>query len=295
MVKVAIQKGLYAAGGKMLLDVNFSIEAGSFVTLYGKSGAGKTTILRTLAGLLSPDKGMITVQGKTYFDSFKKINLTPQKRQIGFLFQDYALFPNMTVLKNLEFALLKNQNPKIIQELIEIIELGELQHRKPHTLSGGQQQRVALARALVQRPKILLLDEPLSALDLAMRQKLQTHLLQVHQEYQLTTILVSHDASEILKLSDSVLELEEGKIIRNERASDFFELQNIQLKGIVIAIQKKEGKNWLQVQIGENIITVSTSLNHFKINDSIRLDYHLMNLEVNPLLQNSIISSQKPI
>jgi molybdate transport system ATP-binding protein len=184
----------------MVLDLDLTIEKGQFVTLFGESGAGKTSTLRMLSGLLKPDSGTITVGNSTWFDSSRGIDLKPQQRKVGYVFQDYALFPNMTVLQNLEYALQKNQDNGKIRELLEFAELDELQHRSPETLSGGQKQRVALARALVQRPEILILDEPLSALDLKMRIKLQEYLLKVHKTYNLTTILVSHDIGEIVKL-----------------------------------------------------------------------------------------------
>jgi molybdate transport system ATP-binding protein len=211
MIAIDIHKKLSAATGEMLLEVNTQIPSGQLLTLYGKSGAGKTTLLRILAGLTEADKGQITIDGVTWLDTNKKIKLPPQQRNIGFVFQDYALFPNMTVQENLSFALKKEQSSSIIKELIELIELGDLRKQKPKTLSGGQKQRVALARALVQQPKLLLLDEPLSAIDSEMRNKLQTYLLKVQQTYDLTTILVSHDESEIRKMSTAILILDQGK------------------------------------------------------------------------------------
>ena len=195
MIEVSIQKKLKAPFGEMNLDIQTNIEQGQFVTLYGKSGAGKTSTLRILAGLLEPDNGKISIHGNILLDTSNKINLAPQKRKIGFVFQDYALFPNMTIFENLSFALQKNQSKKILDELIEMMEIGNLRSEKPQHLSGGQQQRVALARALVQKPELLLLDEPLAALDNEMRNKLQQYIIQVHREFKLTTILISHDVS----------------------------------------------------------------------------------------------------
>ncbi len=238
MIKIQLHKRLHSAIGKMHLDIDLDIEPNTFLTLYGKSGAGKTSILRMLAGLMEPDSGYVQVKGNLWYDSKNKINNGPQKRSLGFVFQDYALFPNMTVKENLEFALLKNQEKDIIKELIEIIELGDLQNRKPTTLSGGQQQRIALARSLVQQPEILLLDEPLSALDQEMRQKLQHYILQLHKEYKLTTILVSHDVPEIIKLSDRIAQLEQGKIIKDGSPNDFFNKNNKVQEGEVIAVER---------------------------------------------------------
>ncbi|MEM7382390.1 MAG: ATP-binding cassette domain-containing protein, partial [Bacteroidota bacterium] len=160
MISLDVQKKLHSAEGEMTLELDLQISEGHLVTIYGESGAGKTTTLRILSGLLKPDRGMIAVDGITWFDSEKEICLSPQQRNTGFVFQDYALFPNMTVLENLQFASKSKTDKIAIDRLLDLMELGALQHRKPDSLSGGQQQRVALARALVQRPKILLLDEP---------------------------------------------------------------------------------------------------------------------------------------
>ena len=244
----------------LALDVDFEIETGMLITLYGKSGAGKTSILRILAGLLAPDRGRIVVNGHTWLDTERRINLRPQKRKAGFVFQDYALFPNMTVRENLAFALPENGDRSTVQELIGIMELGELQHRRPDTLSGGQKQRVALARALVQRPDILMLDEPLSALDYEMRGKLQSHILQVHREYGLTTILVSHDTSEVFRMSDLVIVVEEGKIIRKGSPSEIFAQREVsgkfQFTGEVVMMEKQDFIYILSILIGKELVRV---------------------------------------
>tara|TARA_R110001583_G_scaffold52821_1_gene163618 strand:- start:161 stop:1036 length:876 start_codon:yes stop_codon:yes gene_type:complete len=260
MIEISIQKKLKSASGEMLLDIETIIKKGSLVTLYGKSGAGKTTILRILAGLLNPDKGEINVNGITWLNTNKSINLKPQKRNVGFVFQDYALFPNMTVKENLEFALIKSQDDKIVTHLIEIIELGDLQNRKPDTLSGGQKQRVSLARALVQKPSILMLDEPLSALDSEIRFKLQEYILKVHKEYKLTTLLISHDISEILRMSDKVLELENGKIIRQGTPNEVFNYKELNAKfqftGTIIEIENQDFLYILTIRIGKDLVKV---------------------------------------
>lgn len=260
MIEISIQKKLKSASGEMLLNINSTIEKGSLVTLYGKSGAGKTTILRILAGLLNPDKGVIKVNGTTWLNTNERINLKPQKRKIGFVFQDYALFPNMTVKENLTFALNNGEDDKIINHLIDIIELGELQNRKPDTLSGGQKQRVALARALVQKPSILMLDEPLSALDSEIRFKLQQYILKVHKEYKLTTLLISHDISEIIRMSDKVLEINQGKIIKQGKPNEVFNYKELnakfQFSGTIIEIEKQDFLYILTIRIGKDLVKV---------------------------------------
>ncbi len=206
----------------MPLDISCEIAKGQLATIYGPSGAGKTTILRILAGLMAPGQGRITVGDEVWLDTAGKINLTVQQRNIGIVFQDYALFPNMTVRKNLEYALAKGQDGKIVGELIDVMELEQLSSRYPGTLSGGQKQRVALARALVRKPLLLLLDEPLSALDNELRIKLQNHILHVHKHYHLTTILVSHDIGELFKMSDKIFVLEHGQIVKQGSADEVF-------------------------------------------------------------------------
>ena len=219
MIEVSLKKHLFASKGHMQLDVAFDVKAGELVTLYGPSGAGKTTILRMLCGLVTPDEGTICVAGDTWFDSASRINLKPQVRNVGIVFQDYALFPNMTVKENLEYALRKKQSRAIIDELLEMMELSNLSAKKPHVLSGGQQQRVALARAIVRRPKLLLLDEPMSALDTSLRLKIQDYIIKVHNQYNLTTILVSHDIIEVIRLSQKVFLVEHGQITNQGTAA----------------------------------------------------------------------------
>lgn len=243
MIKIDIIKELLTSDGKITLKIDKEINNSDFLTLFGKSGSGKTTLLRIIAGLETPDEGQIIVDDKVWFDSNKKINLPPQKREVGFVFQDYALFPNMSVRKNLEFAL-KDSDTKKIDEILEIMELQNLSHMMPQNLSGGQKQRAALARAIMSNPKILLLDEPLSALDNVMRQKLQDELLEVHQKFKITSILVSHDVSEVFKLSNRVLKISQGVIEADATPTEVFANQNIsgkfKLIGEVVSIKKSD-------------------------------------------------------
>ncbi len=193
----------------MNLDINLSIKEHEFVTLSGKSGSGKTTLLRVLAGL-EDAKGEIKVANKIWLD--KKNSLAVQKRDIGFVFQDYALFPNMSVEENLLYV---NKDKTLAKQLLELTQLTAMAKRLPNKLSGGQKQRVSLCRAFMARPKLLLMDEPLSALDVDMRLKLQHDILALHKKFGTTTIMVSHDPSEIYKLSNRVVILENGKITQD--------------------------------------------------------------------------------
>lgn len=215
MIDVAISRRLAGSDGEMQLHFETTIQPEEFVCIYGPSGAGKTSVLRMLAGLLAPEDGHIIVNGNPWFDKNRKVNLRPQLRRIGMVFQEYSLFPNMTVRGNLEFALDKGESPGRVDELLHMTELEQLQHQRPSLLSGGQKQRVALARALIRRPELLLLDEPLSALDSVIQAKLQDYILKIHQEFKLITLMVSHDQVEVTKMSKRVL-IVEGGVIRKD-------------------------------------------------------------------------------
>lgn len=222
MINIDLQKSLKANGPAMDLDIKLTISQGEFITLFGPSGSGKTSTLRMISGLLTPDKGHLSVNGEQWFDASFGKNVSPGRRKLGYLFQDYSLFPNMTVKENIAFALKNAKDKAYLMELLESMGLLHLQDTLPKHLSGGQQQRVALARALALKPDILLLDEPLSALDPSMREKLQEYILAIHRKYTLTTILVSHDAGEIIKLSDRIIELDHGKVLRQCTPKEFF-------------------------------------------------------------------------
>jgi molybdate transport system ATP-binding protein len=209
MIDIDIKKKLHGSNGEMHLDVDLTINEGDFLALAGQSGSGKTTLLRILAGL-EHSEGRIRVGDEVWQDEHS--SLATQKRGIGFVFQDYALFPNMTVLENLLFV---NKDKKLAVQLLGITDLCELQDRLPNTLSGGQKQRVSLCRAMMNRPKLLLMDEPLSALDPSMRSKLQNEILTLHKAFGTTTIMVSHDPSEIYRLANRVVVLDQGQIMND--------------------------------------------------------------------------------
>lgn len=284
MIYLDFQKKLYSTQGEVLLKVQCSLKMRELITLFGKSGAGKTTILRILAGLTTPDFGIIKVQDSIWFSSKDKINIPPQKREIGFVFQDYALFPNMSIEENLLFALPKRGDKKHIEELLEIVELQNFRKVKPSMLSGGQQQRVALIRALVRNPKILLLDEPFSALDASMSQRLQEELLKIHQKFELTTFFVSHNLADVFYLSQYVLHLSNGVVDKQGTPSEVFlkdlpsgkfrqsgTIVEISVNGLVaivrvlvgnwsieVVVSKSEGEN---LKVGDLVLVSSKAWN----------------------------------
>jgi molybdate transport system ATP-binding protein len=214
-MKIVLSKKLFGSGGHFILNATMEFAQGEMIALYGPSGSGKTSVLRMLAGLLAPQSGVVEVGGQTWYDSERKIFLPPQERHVGIVFQDYALFPNMTVRENIAFALQRDQSRQIVDEVIQLMELDQLSNVRPQLLSGGQRQRTALARALVRRPTLLLLDEPFAALDTEIRLRIQDYLQLVHKEFKLTTILVSHDMFDVLKLASTVFVLENGSITRS--------------------------------------------------------------------------------
>ena len=201
--------------GSFRLKAKF--EAGNeTLALLGPSGCGKSMTLRCIAGIVTPDRGRIVLDGVTLFDSEQKIDLPPQKRSTGLMFQNYALFPNMTVVQNIRTGAKREKDPSKRKEMVETVMdrfgLSPLAHRLPHQLSGGQQQRAALARMLVSSPRILLLDEPFSALDSHLRFKLEQEVRQVIRQFGKTVILVSHDRDEVYRMADSIAIMSGGSI-----------------------------------------------------------------------------------
>ncbi|MDO4553508.1 MAG: ATP-binding cassette domain-containing protein, partial [Bacillota bacterium] len=199
--------------GPFHLDVSFEAED-EILALLGASGCGKSMTLKCIAGIEKPDRGRIVLNGRVLFDSEKKINLTPQERQVGYLFQQYALFPNMTVTKNIAAGarrLPKERQAGAVTDIIRKFHLEGLENKRPAQLSGGQQQRVALARILVNEPELLLLDEPFSALDSFLKWQLELELMDMLSLYGGTTVYVSHDRDEVYRICDSICVLSDGK------------------------------------------------------------------------------------
>ncbi|NCO01655.1 MAG: ATP-binding cassette domain-containing protein [Epsilonproteobacteria bacterium] len=257
MIKIDINKKLHGANGEMDLVVNLDITQGDFVALAGQSGSGKTTLLRILAGL-EDATGTIKVGDEVWLEGKKA--LPSQKRKIGFVFQDYALFPNMSVEENLLFV---QKDKELADKLLALTELSELRDRLPNTLSGGQKQRVSLCRAMMNKPKILLMDEPLSALDPKMRTKLQHEILTLHKEFGTTTIMVSHDPSEIYRLASRVVVLNLGEIINDGTPKDVLlktsGSQKFSFEGELLDIVKVDVINIAIVSIGQQLVEVVVS------------------------------------
>lgn len=218
MLEVKIKKRLF----HYEMDVNFTMD-NEILVLFGPSGSGKTTILHCIAGITAPDKGNISLGGQTFYDRSMK-TVPTQRRNIGYLFQDYALFPHMTVEKNIHYGVKKKAHKTdfVIEQLLEVLGIKHLLPKYPHQISGGEKQRVALARALATEPSILLLDEPLSALDKDTRIECQNELIRLHELWKIPFIIVTHDMDEAERLGHRIVFLEEGKIIRQEcRARNF--------------------------------------------------------------------------
>ena len=254
MINIDIKKELHGSNGKMNLDVNLEIKNGEFLALAGLSGSGKTTLLRILAGLEEAN-GTINIDNNFWLND--KFCLPSQKREIGFVFQDYALFPNFSVIDNLLYV---KKDKDLANYLLKITELEELKNRMPQTLSGGQKQRVSLCRALMNRPKLLLMDEPLSALDPEMRSKLQSEILTLHKEFNTTTIMVSHDPSEIYRLANRIVVLNYGQIINDGSPKEILlktkGSQKFSFEGELLDIIKVDVIHVAIVAIGQQLVEV---------------------------------------
>ena len=290
-------------------NLNLTIDDGYFITLLGPSGCGKTTTLRMIAGLETPTEGEIWIDGKCVFSAEKGINVAPSKRDVGFLFQNYALWPHMTVFQNISFGLENMKWPKErirskVDELLKMLKIEEFEKRYPSELSGGQQQRVAIARTLATEPKVLFMDEPLSNLDAKLRMDMRTELKRLHLETKSTFVYVTHDQLEAMTLSTKICLMKKGLLQQyappltvyhspaNMFTADFVGNPSINLiEGIGSNINLDE----IKVRVGDlNMLfcpesnSVSLSGNH-KIVLGIRPEY--VNIEADSALKASIYST----
>lgn len=224
-IEVAIKKNM----GSFQLDIAFAA-AGKQIGILGASGCGKSLTLKCIAGIMEPDEGRIVINGKVLYDSEKHISLKPQVRKVGYLFQNYALFPTMTVEQNIAAGLVgkKEEKRKRVAQMIGKFHLSGLEKRYPGELSGGQQQRVALARIMAYEPEVILLDEPFSALDVYLRDQLQRELIEMLAGYPGSIILVTHNRDEVYRMSKELLVFHDGKLVRQDETKKvFLEPRNI--------------------------------------------------------------------
>jgi putative spermidine/putrescine transport system ATP-binding protein len=243
---------------KAVNDVSLDVYAGEFLTLLGPSGSGKTTVLRMIAGFEKPDHGSIELGGKDV------AQLPPYERDVNTVFQDYALFPHMDVISNIEYGLRvkgveKSERRSRALVALEQVRLGGYGERKPAQLSGGQRQRVALARALVNRPSVLLLDEPLGALDLKLREQMQIELKELQREVGITFIFVTHDQEEALTMSDRIAIFNQGKIEQLGTAREVYENPKTTFVSEFVGQTNKYDLNGKSINIRPEFITVSKS------------------------------------
>lgn len=260
MIHINLHKTLLGQSGTFNLEVDLEITPGEFICVYGPSGAGKSSLLRMISGLMAPDLGQITLGDKTWYNSKQAVNLKPQQRNLSFVFQQAALFPNMNVKQNLEFALQDKSKSTFLNKLVKYAELEPLLNRKPESLSGGQKQRVALVRALAQQAQLTLLDEPLAALDQEARLALQDLLYTLHKETNQTIIMVSHDLPEVIKLANRVYCLDQGKIIKTGTPESVFltkiKANQMALTGVVLNLERNNGQGVITVLLASGKISL---------------------------------------
>jgi molybdate transport system ATP-binding protein len=227
MIRARIRKQFTPGAESAGFSLELEFEAGKGITvLFGPSGAGKTLTLDCIAGFVRPEEGRILLDDEILFDGAAGVHLAPQARHCGYVFQNYALFPHMTLRKNLEFAaerIPRLERYRKINEVLEKFHLTEVSGRRPHELSGGQKQRCSIARALIRAPRLLLLDEPARGLDAPLRAELYSVLHQVHQEFGIPILLVTHDLEECLELGDDMIVLREGRVVQSGLPRKVFE------------------------------------------------------------------------
>lgn len=282
MISINKLQKVYDNGYEALKSINLEMNEGELVCLLGPSGCGKTTILNLLAGLLDPTSGDIKFDGESI------INKHPKDRNIGLVFQNYALYPHMTVLENIMFPLTvgkkkkpKEEAEKIAKKYMKITSIEELQNKKPGEMSGGQQQRVAITRALVQNPKILLLDEPLSNLDARLRLKIREEIRKLVKEIGITTIFVTHDQEEALSISDRIVLMNQGVVQQFDRP------QNLYLEPANLFVAKFMGNPIINIYemnkkdnvlVGDDFSIDLTLLNESRIKQSFDKDKYIVGI-----------------
>lgn len=282
MIEFSLKKELFGVNENMELNVKISFKSGNFISLSGESGSGKTTILRCLAGLEKAN-GFIKVDDEIWQD--EKIFLSPQKRRIGFVFQDYALFENLSVKDNFLFV---EKDINHCNKLLDMLGLMSLKDRYPTNLSGGQKQRVALGRAMMRKPKLLLLDEPLSALDPHLRARLQDEISKIQDMFKTTTILVSHDPNEIYKLANYMFVLKNGKIVKKGTPKEILlktsGSQKFAFSGTLLNLEKIDTIFIATVSVGQQITEVALASDlGLRIGDEVTISSKAFNLNISKI------------
>lgn len=275
-----------------LLDTKFDVGS-ELVVLFGRSGSGKTTTLQCIAGLLEPNGGKIVVNDKIYFDSHKKIDLPVQQRSLGYVFQNYALFPHMDVRKNIIYGLkgwTEEKKGKRVREMLQLLHIEDLENSYPSQLSGGQKQRVALARALAPKPDILLLDEPFSALDMVVRMKLREKIKEIQRELGIPVLFITHNHVEAFTVADKVVIFHEGRVQqigspeevfynpKNKHVAELVGLTNIFEDSVVL--DEDEASETLTLKCGN--LQVIANRPDRKVNDQMAWGIRPENLRVLP-------------
>ena len=282
MIEFSLKKELFGVNKNMMLDVSATLKDGVFLALSGESGSGKTTLLRSLAGL-EKSSGYIKVDDEIWQN--EKLFLAPQKRRIGFVFQDYALFENLSVKENLLFV---EKDYELCDKLLDMLGLESLKDRYPSMLSGGQKQRVALGRAMMRKPKLLLLDEPLSALDPTLRAKLQDEISKIHEAFKTTTILVSHDPNEIYKLANYMYVLKNGKFEKSGTPKEILlktsGSQKFAFSGTLLNLERVDTIFIATVSIGQQITQIVLSDDKgLEIGQSVSINTKAFNLNISKI------------
>ncbi|MBL4755334.1 MAG: ATP-binding cassette domain-containing protein [Flavobacteriales bacterium] len=274
MLNASLHKEIDTAHGKIELSVDFALKKGAVTSIYGDSGVGKTMILRMLAGLTTPDGGTVKLNDIYWFGGPTRSNLSLEKRKVGFVFQDYGLFPNMSIEENLKFAVAKGEE-SFIQTYMDAFGLTVLKNRRPGQLSGGQKQRTAIARALICKPKVLLLDEPFTAQDKQMSAVVGQQIKQFTKEQHCVTVLVTHDIAATLKMSSYIYEIRNGSIAQEGTFEEVFlggsQNERQGLHGIIADKQGKDGREWVFVLVNEQILEIKLNGEVLEIGDEVYL------------------------
>lgn len=299
---VDIEKDL----GSFKLKVKFEQESG-IIGLLGQSGCGKSMTLKCIAGIVKPDRGKIISNGIVFFDSDKKINLSPQKRRVGFLFQNYALFPHMSVKENIQLGiqnLSKDEKDKITKQYLKKFKLEGFENRRPWQLSGGQQQRIALARALCLNPDVLILDEPFSALDYHLRSNMENELCEILKDFHGNVLFVTHDISEAYRVSDDIIVFENGLSLPKRSKDELFIHPSCMTEAVITGCKNISScdiidtntvfaREWgfkckLDKKVNENSTHVGIRAHHMKVVDDDATDQeNIFDMEVVKIIENS--------